>query len=58
MTPMTDVGAELVEIAPLDCLQSIGDGVEPGIVRGVVADRTRRILPVRLVRLETGAIPL
>jgi hypothetical protein len=48
--PMSDVGAELVEVAPLRCLQGVRDGVKLRILWSVRPDFARRVLLVGVVR--------
>lgn len=40
MAAMAGLGAKLVEIAPLDRLQGIGDAVQFGVLRRIFPDQT------------------
>ena len=53
---MADIGAKLVEIAPLDRLQGIGDAVQFGVLRRIFPDQVRRALAVGIESFEAGVM--
>src|SRR5690606_18951360 len=55
---MAGFGAKLVEVAPLDRLQRIGDPVQLGVLRCIFPDPVRGAFPVGIESLKTRAIPL
>ena len=58
MAVMTDIGAKLIEITPLDRLQGIGDAVQLGVLRRVFPDPVWGALAVRIETFEARAILL
>ena len=57
-TTVADFSRELIEVAPLDGLQAVGDAVQRRISRGIVPDAGGRTLGVGPVALEASAVAL
>lgn len=58
MTATTDLSAQLVEIAPLDLLQGIGDAVQFRVLRRVVPDPAVSTLSVNKMCFKASPVAL
>ncbi len=57
-TAVADLGSELVEVAPLDGLQAVGNAVQRCVLWRIVPDACGSALGVAEITLEASPIPL